>query len=103
MTGYYNHRIGTQANVIYWDTPWAPSLNFTFLPQRLKDAQQYDTAMFGKWHLGMFREQYYPSFRGFDTFVGYLQVRYVSASLRLCGWRVLPVFLRVAFGTARRS
>lgn len=44
MTGYYNHRIGTQANVIYWDTPWAPSPHYTFLPTRFKHLG-YHTAM----------------------------------------------------------
>lgn len=72
MTGYYNHRIGTQANVIFWDTPWAPSLNFSFLPQRFKQLH-FDTAMFGKWHLGMYQKAYYPSSRGFDEFIGYMQ------------------------------
>lgn len=72
MTGRYTHRTGLSSNVIYWDTPWAPSLAFPFLPQRLKKLG-YDTAMYGKWHLGMFRESYYPSSRGFDEFGGYLQ------------------------------
>lgn len=72
MTGIYNHRIGTQANVIYWDTPWSPSLNLTFLPQRLNQLQ-YTTAMYGKWHLGMHKLEYYPSNRGFDYYAGYLQ------------------------------
>ena len=41
------------------DTPWAPSLNFTFLPTHLKTAAGYGTtAMFGKWHLGMHQEKY---------------------------------------------
>jgi hypothetical protein len=29
--------------------------------------------MFGKWHLGMHQEKYYPTGRGFDIFQGYLQ------------------------------
>ena len=44
MTGIYNHRIGTQANVIYWDTPWAPSPTLKFLPQRFKELN-YSTGM----------------------------------------------------------
>lgn len=47
MTGRYNHRIGLQSNVIYWDTPWGPSLSLKFLPQYMQDAG-YKTAMFGK-------------------------------------------------------
>ena len=48
MTGRYTVRLGTQSNVVYWDTPWGVSLNETFLPQNLQDAN-YETAMFGKW------------------------------------------------------
>ena len=55
MTGV--HCAGTQSNVVYWDTPWGVSLNETFLPQNLQDAN-YETAIFGKWHLGMFKEAY---------------------------------------------
>ena len=54
MTGRYATRLGTQANVIINDTPWAVAPEETFLPQNLKDAG-YATAMFGKWHLGMSR------------------------------------------------
>merc|ERR1719473_321910 len=72
MTGRYTVRLGTQANVIYWDTPWGVPLNETFIPQNLKDAG-YITAMFGKWHLGMFKEDYTPPRRGFDEHMGYYQ------------------------------
>jgi hypothetical protein len=47
MTGRYTIRLGTQTNVIYWDTPWGVPLNETFIPQNLK-AVGYKTAMFGK-------------------------------------------------------
>ncbi len=50
MTGMYAHRLGLQASVIYWDTPWAPNASIPFLPERLS-ALGWDTAMFGKWHL----------------------------------------------------
>ena len=49
MTGRYTVRLGTQSNVIYWDTPWGVPINETFLPQNLKD-KGYHTAMFGKWY-----------------------------------------------------
>ena len=48
MTGRYPALLGTQANVIFWDTPWAVPLNHTFLPELLQDAG-YQTALFGKW------------------------------------------------------
>ena len=47
MTGRYTIRLGTQASVIYWDTPWGIPINETFLSQNLKGAG-YTTAMFGK-------------------------------------------------------
>ena len=72
MTGRYPLRLGTQSNVIYWDTPWGIDLNETFLPQNLQDAG-YSTAMFGKWHLGMFKEAYTPMQRGFEQHLGYYQ------------------------------
>ena len=72
MTGRYMVRLGTQSNVIYWDTPWGVALNETFIAQHFQRAG-YATALFGKWHLGMYRKEYTPSFRGFDEHVGYLQ------------------------------
>jgi hypothetical protein len=55
-----------------WDSPWGVALDETFLPQNLKDAG-YATAMFGKWHLGMYKQEYTPARRGFDEHVGYYQ------------------------------
>lgn len=72
MTGRVPIHLGTQANVIYWDTPWAIDLEERFLSENLKDAG-YTTAMFGKWHLGMFRESSLPRRRGFDEHMGYYQ------------------------------
>lgn len=72
MTGRYTIRLGTQGSVIYWDTPWGISLNETFMPELLKSVG-YTTAMFGKWHLGMYKEDYCPWKRGFDQYMGYLQ------------------------------
>ena len=48
MTGRYPALLGTQANVIFWDTPWAVPRNHTFLPELLQEAG-YETALFGKW------------------------------------------------------
>jgi len=73
MTGFYNHRIGTQSNVIYWDTPWSVPLSFEWLPAALKRAANYSTGMFGKSHLGMHTKAHYPINRGFDEHAGYMQ------------------------------
>ena len=67
MTGRYPLALGTQSNVIYWDTPWSPSLDNKFLPQYFQDLN-YTTAMFGKWHLGD-NYPFRPEDRGFTEVV----------------------------------
>ncbi|KEI72636.1 sulfatase-like hydrolase/transferase [Endozoicomonas elysicola] len=54
--------------------PWSNNgvnPNETLMPQSFK-ANGYQTAMFGKWHLGMSQESYVPNQRGFDYFYGHL-------------------------------
>jgi arylsulfatase A-like enzyme len=76
MTSRYQHTTGLQANVIYWDTPWAPDDSLVFLPQRLKGVAPVGygrTAGFGKSHMGSYKVSAYPTSRGFDEWAGYLQ------------------------------
>lgn len=74
MTGKYPHHLGTQSNVIFWDTPWAPGRDAVFLPQVLQERCGFGaTAAFGKWHLGMFTPDALPTARGFDEFQGFMQ------------------------------
>lgn len=52
--------------------PKGVPLNETFLPQVLK-REGYHTHAVGKWHLGAHAWEFTPTFRGYDTYLGYLQ------------------------------
>jgi arylsulfatase A-like enzyme len=70
MTGRYPMRYGMQVGVI---RPWAKyglSLDERTLPQALKEAG-YETAISGKWHLGLIEPAYLPTARGFDHQYGH--------------------------------
>ena len=45
-------------------------LNYTMLPEVLK-AAGYETHALGKWHAGFRTKEHTPTYRGFDTFLGY--------------------------------
>lgn len=47
-------------------------LNEKILPEYLKE-MSYQTYLLGKWHLGAYTPEYFPTRRGFDYFYGYLQ------------------------------
>ncbi|XP_077995161.1 arylsulfatase B-like [Glandiceps talaboti] len=70
MTGYFPYRVGLQHKVLNRAAPAGVPLNFTFLPQKLKE-HGYSTYMIGKWHLGFCKYGYTPDARGFDEFFGH--------------------------------
>jgi arylsulfatase A-like enzyme len=60
-----------QHGVITASHPYGLSLKFKLLPEYLKGLN-YVTKAIGKWHLGYFRDSYFPTNRGFDSHVGYM-------------------------------
>ncbi|HZZ43384.1 MAG TPA: arylsulfatase, partial [Tepidisphaeraceae bacterium] len=70
MTGRYPMRYGLQSGVILPYAQYGLSLNERLLPQALHDAG-YETAITGKWHLGLFDPAYLPTHRGFDHQYGF--------------------------------
>ncbi|XP_077991635.1 arylsulfatase B-like [Glandiceps talaboti] len=70
MSGYYAYRVGFQNCGLSSTVPKGLSLNFTLLPERLRQLG-YSTYMVGKWHLGFCKYEYTPNGRGFDHFYGF--------------------------------
>ncbi|XP_046566768.1 arylsulfatase B-like [Haliotis rubra] len=70
MTGYFPYHTGLQDGIIRPTSPGFVPIKFTFLPQKLKELG-YSTHAVGKWHVGFCNIKYTPTYRGFDTFVGY--------------------------------
>lgn len=70
MSGYFPIHTGLQHGVIHGSQPNCLPLDLTLLPQKLKRLG-YSTHMAGKWHLGFCKWNCTPTFRGFDSFVGF--------------------------------
>lgn len=71
LTGYYPIHTGMQVGVIAASTPYGLPLHFRTMGDYFRDLG-YRTHLVGKWHQGMFKFDYFPTHRGFDTFFGYL-------------------------------
>ncbi|XP_023720420.1 arylsulfatase B-like isoform X1 [Cryptotermes secundus] len=70
MTGRHPVHTGMQHEVIFANEPWGLPLEEKLLPQYLQELG-YVNRMVGKWHLGHFRANYTPLYRGFDSHYGY--------------------------------
>ena len=58
-----------QHGVIKPSQPRGLPLDSPTLANKLKEAG-YRTHLVGKWHLGFFKKEYLPHYRGFDSFYG---------------------------------
>lgn len=70
MTGRYPYSSGMFSKIGAYDT-FGVSLDEAFLPQVLRTAG-YQTHAVGKWHLGHSWRQFTPTYRGFQSFFGFL-------------------------------
>ncbi|CAG2102209.1 unnamed protein product, partial [Medioppia subpectinata] len=70
LTSVHPIHSGLQNYVILTASPWGLPLNLKTLPQYLKH-YDYSTHAVGKWHLGFYRHEFTPVYRGFDSHVGY--------------------------------
>ena len=69
MTG----RFAMHHSIVDWIPPasaYGLPLNETTMAQKFKEAG-YKTHATGKWHLGFYKWESTPTFRGFDSFVGF--------------------------------
>ncbi|KAI5699494.1 hypothetical protein M8J75_003847 [Diaphorina citri] len=71
MTGKYPIHTGMQGPPIWGAEPRGVPLTERFLPEYLRELG-YSTKAIGKWHLGFFRREYTPLYRGFESHFGYL-------------------------------
>ena len=70
MAGRYPYHMGLARKVISNGHPFGLPLNQTTIANELKKGG-YGTHYMGKWDLGMHKWDYTPTYRGFDSFLGF--------------------------------
>ena len=63
-------RFGLQHQVLWSGTPTGLPLNITTMAEHLTTAG-YATHAIGKWHMGFYTWDFTPTFRGFQSYLGY--------------------------------
>ena len=71
MTGRYNIRYGFQSGVLTDHNNYSLPLTETLLPEFVHRTRPSSTHAVGKWHLGYHQWEHTPTFRGFDSYLGY--------------------------------
>ncbi|XP_076641495.1 arylsulfatase B [Halictus rubicundus] len=70
MTGKHAIRTGMQHGVLKCAEPRGLPLHEKLLPEYLSELG-YSTHIVGKWHLGFYTKEYTPTYRGFDSHLGF--------------------------------
>ena len=71
ITGRYPFKLGLQDQLVSGTTAHIP-LNVPTLPEMLRSLNNYESHLIGGWNLGGARREYTPTFRGFQSFYGFL-------------------------------
>ena len=69
LSGHYPITIGFQHECIQTGSAWGLPLTFEIMPEILGQGG-YHTAAVGKWDLGHYAKQLWPTLRGFDSWLG---------------------------------
>ncbi|CAG2112485.1 unnamed protein product, partial [Medioppia subpectinata] len=71
LTAVHPIHLGLQTGIIRSESPTGLPLDRKIWPQYLKERYNYATHIVGKWHQGFARREFTPTYRGFDSHVGY--------------------------------